>query len=74
MDLNREHSTEIILNGERYALVPLCAFHKIHEDEPIKRYDSVKNDLGLVDTFCTFNVFKIQDERKWMLAKLKLEL
>lgn len=77
MDSNkfsREHSLEIIIEKDRYVLIPLCAFHKVDEKDAVKRWDTVENVFGLQDTFSTFNVYKIEDEKKWMLAKLKLEL
>jgi hypothetical protein len=73
-NISKDHSVEVIIEGSNYALIPICAFHKVEAGDLIKRWDIIENTFGLRDTFATFNLYKIDDQKKWMLAKLKLEL
>lgn len=68
MDSNhlREQITTVNVNGKKYALVPLCAFHGVTSE-------TVKNCYGLVDTYATVSLYEIEDERKLIFAKLKHE-
>jgi hypothetical protein len=62
---------EIIVEGKNYALVPLCTFHDIPNED---RNKSVVEQFGLKEAYKTLSVFEIVDHRKMMMAKLKYSL
>lgn len=59
---------EVTLQGKPFALVPLCMFH----DMPIEdRTRMIKEQFGLIDHYCSYDLFEITDQKKLMMLKLK---
>lgn len=55
-------------NGEKFALLPLCIFHDIPSEE---RGSVIKNQFGVADIYKTKSLYRIVDEKKFMLLKIK---
>jgi len=62
---------EITIGDKQYALLPLCTFHDIPNEEYNSRYTVVEKQFGLKDAFGTFNLFEVVDPKKLLLTKIK---
>lgn len=60
--------TTVNINDTNYALVPLCMFHDI---PGLERHETVLKCFGLRDMFASVGLFKVEDERKMLLAQIK---
>jgi hypothetical protein len=67
--MNPEESIETTSEGKNYVLLRICFFRN-HSNEPLTN-DEVREMYGLKDALQTRTVFEIEDESKYMLAKIK---
>lgn len=66
--MNEEPTCDNVLiheaNGTKFLFVPLTMFHDLTASERLSQ-------LGIIDNLTTKSVYKVVDEKKFMLAKIK---